>query len=91
MTVQSVASIFRQILAIAGIVFSVLTQSVTALHLSASESAILGVAGALILAIEHYVADPSTGTTATGAPTPATPASPGAPVVAGVAVVPAPR
>jgi len=90
MTVQSVASIFRQILAIAGIVFSVLTQSVTALHLSASESAILGVAGALILAIEHYVADPSTGTTATGAPTP-TPASPGAPVVAGVAVVPAPR
>ncbi len=70
MTVQQVSSIARQALAIAGIVFSVLTQSVTALHLSAAESAILGVAGTVILAIEHYVGDPSTGKPVTPTATP---------------------
>ena len=67
MTVQSVASIFRQALAILGIVFGILTQSVAALHLSPVVSAWIGVGGVVILAIEHYVADPSTGTPA---PTP---------------------
>jgi hypothetical protein len=69
---QSVTSIARQVLALVGIVFSVLTQSVTALHLNPAESAILGVGGTLILAIEHYVSDPSTGTSASTTKTTAT-------------------
>ena len=62
-TKQSFASIVRQILAVAGIVMGVLTASVSSLHLPIALSSILTVAGAVILAIEHYVADPSTGTT----------------------------
>ena len=60
---QSLASIARQGLAILGIVFGILTQSVTTLHLPVAVSAWLGVGGVVILAIEHYVGDPSTGTT----------------------------
>ena len=62
MTSQQIASIARQVLAIAGIVMGVLTASVTQLHLPTAVSSILVVAGAVILAIEHYVSDPSTGT-----------------------------
>lgn len=61
-TQQRVFSIARQILALAGVVMGVLTASVTSLHLPPSVSAVLTVGGALILAIEHFVADPSTGT-----------------------------
>jgi hypothetical protein len=60
---QSVSSIARQFLAILGIIFGVLTQSDAALHLPVVVSAWLGVGGVIILAIEHYVSDPSTGTT----------------------------
>ena len=59
---QSTASIFRQILAILGIVFGVLTQSIASLHLPIALSTAITVGGATILAIEHYVGDPSTGT-----------------------------
>ena len=62
-TKQSFASIVRQILAVAGIVMGVLTASVSSLHLPVAISSILTVAGSVLLAIEHYVADPSTGTT----------------------------
>lgn len=62
-TKQSFASIIRQVLAVLGIIFGVLTQSVTTLHLPVAVSAWMGVGGAVILAIEHYVADPSTGAT----------------------------
>jgi hypothetical protein len=65
---QAIASIARQVLAVAGIVFGVLTQSDAGLHLPVELSSILAVGGAVILAIEHYVADPSTGTPV--APTP---------------------
>ena len=58
---QSVSAIVRQFLAILGIIFGVLTQSDTALHLPVVVSAWLGVGGVIILAIEHYVSDPSTG------------------------------
>ncbi len=77
-TKQSAASIARQVLAVAGIVMGVLTASVTSLHLPVVMSSILTVGGAVIIAIEHYVADPSTGTLTTQ--TPAGPA-PVAPVV----------
>jgi len=68
---QQLASIARQGLAILGIVFGVLTQSVGSLHLPVAISGILTVGGAVILAVEHYVSDPSTGT-----PAPTTPPAP---------------
>jgi hypothetical protein len=61
-TTQSLASIGRQVLAIAGIVMGTLTQTDASLHLPTVLSSIFAVGGAIILAIEHYVADPSTGT-----------------------------
>lgn len=61
MNAQQIAAIGRQVLAIIAIVMGVLTASVTALHLPVGVSSILTVAGAAILAIEHYVSDPSTG------------------------------
>ena len=60
---QQIASIARQVLAIVGIVMGVLTQSLSSLHLPTAVSTALTVGGTLILAIEHYVGDPSTGTT----------------------------
>lgn len=65
MTTQSIASVLRQGLAILGIIFGVLTQTVTQMHLPVVLSSIITVGGAVILAVEHYVADPSTGTTTT--------------------------
>jgi hypothetical protein len=69
---QQLASIARQGLAILGIVFGVLTQSVGSLHLPVAVSTALAIGGTVILAIEHYVSDPSTGSTTTG-PTPNAP------------------
>jgi tetrahydromethanopterin S-methyltransferase subunit C len=59
---QRIAAICRQFLALLGIVFGVLTQSVTSLHLPVAVSSTLAIGGAVILAIEHYVSDTSTGT-----------------------------
>jgi hypothetical protein len=67
---QQIGAVARQVLAIAGIVMGVITASVTSLHLPTAVSSILVVAGSVVLAIEHYVSDPSTGTPAppVGAP-----------------------
>ena len=65
---QRVGSVLRQVLAIAGIVFGILTQSVSSLHLPPAVSSIMLIAGSVLVAIEHYVSDPSTGTT--NAPSP---------------------
>jgi hypothetical protein len=62
MTSQSLASVLRQVLALIGIIMGVLTQSLSSLHLPVAVSTALTVAGAVILAIEQYVGDPSTGT-----------------------------
>lgn len=59
---QRVASILRQVLAVLGIIFGILTASVGSLHLPPVVSAALGIGGSVILGIEHYVSDPSTGT-----------------------------
>lgn len=64
MTPQSIASVARQVLALAGIVMGALTQAVSALHLAVGFSSILAAGGAVLLAVEHYVADPSTGNAA---------------------------
>jgi hypothetical protein len=66
---QRLGSFFRQALAVLGIVFGVLTQSVQGLHLPVAVSSIITIGGAVILAIEHYVSDPSTGTTPPSVPT----------------------
>lgn len=73
---QSASAIARQVLAVLGIVFGVLTQSVTQLHLPVAVSSILTIGGAVILAVEHYVSDPSTGTTPPTPPTPTIPPRP---------------
>jgi hypothetical protein len=59
---QSLASILRQGLAVLGVLFGVLTQSIGGLHLPVAISSVLAIGGAVILAIEHYVGDTSTGT-----------------------------
>jgi glycerol uptake facilitator-like aquaporin len=61
-TQQRLFSIVRQVLGIAAAVMGVLTASVSQLHLPPAVSSVLVVVGGLILAVEHYVADPSTGT-----------------------------
>ncbi|HEV2369125.1 MAG TPA: hypothetical protein VGR90_04580 [Acidimicrobiales bacterium] len=80
---QRIASVVRQVCAIAAIVFGALTQAVGALHLSPAVSAVLVAAGGAVLAIEHYVSDPSTGSTLPTPPpppqgTPAAKTAPGA-------------
>ena len=59
---QQLASIVRQVIAIVAWVFALLTQSVAGLHLPVAVSTTLGIFGTVILAVEHYVGDPSTGT-----------------------------
>jgi len=62
-TKQNAGSIARQTLAVLGIIFGVLTQSVSSLHLPIAISTAITIGGSLLLAIQHYVADPSTGST----------------------------
>jgi hypothetical protein len=69
-TKQSAASIIRQVLAIAAIVVAAISTSANSIHLPPIGSAILGLAGTIIIGIEHYVGDPSTGTPTTPAPAP---------------------
>jgi hypothetical protein len=71
MTVQSLAAIARQVIAIAAVVMGALTSALSGIHLPPAISTALVVAGAVILAIEHYVGDPSTGTPAATLPAPA--------------------
>ena len=83
MNTQRIGSIVRQVLAVLVSVYGVLTACVASLHLPPSVSTILVAAGPIMLAIEHYVSDPSTGTTATVAapgPQPVPTAVPAAPL-----------
>lgn len=72
---QSVASVLRQVVAVGALVMGPVTAAVSAIHLPAAVSSVLTAFGGVILAIEHYVSDPSTGstssTTATTASLPA--------------------
>lgn len=56
-------AVVRQVLSVAAIVMGALTQALSSIHLPVAVSSVLAAAGGIILAIEHYVADPSTGTT----------------------------
>ena len=64
MNTQRIGSIVRQVLAVLVTVYGVLTACIASLHLPPSVSTILVAAGPIMLAIEHYVSDPSTGTPA---------------------------
>lgn len=68
MTVQSLASILRQVVAVAAVVMGALTASLSSIKLPTAVSTALVITGAVIVAIEHYVSDPSTGTTAPQVP-----------------------
>lgn len=70
MTTQQLGSYLRQGLAILGVVFGALTASVQSLHLPPAVSTAMVVGGGVILAVEHYVSDPSTGTTPPSPPPP---------------------
>jgi hypothetical protein len=80
MTPQSVASVVRQVLAIAAIVMGALTSALQGIHLPPAVSAVLAAGGLVLLNLEHYLSDPSTGnpvtttTTTTATPAPAPPA-----------------
>lgn len=82
---QRIASIARQIVALAAMVMGALTAAVSGIHLPPAESAVLTAAGAGILWLEHYVSDPST-----GSPTPTPPVAAPVPVPAPPAAAPAP-
>lgn len=72
MNTQQLASILRQIAAVASIVMGAITAAVNsnnAIHLPPAVSAVLAAAGGLLLSVEHYVGDPSTGTVTTTVPT----------------------
>jgi hypothetical protein len=79
-TVQSVSSIVRQVLAVLVTVYGVLTASVTALHLPVAVSSVLVAFGPLMLGLEHYLSDPSTGTPTPPAPVPTTVGNLGSPL-----------
>jgi hypothetical protein len=84
MTPQSVASVIRQVLAIAAIVMGALTSALQGIHLPPAVSAVLAAGGLVLLNVEHYLSDPSTGnpvtTTVTTAATPTATGTPPAPV-----------
>jgi hypothetical protein len=61
MTTQSVASVIRQVLAIAAIVMGALTSVLSGIHLPVALSAVLAAGGLVLINIEHYLGDPSTG------------------------------
>jgi hypothetical protein len=66
MTTQQVSSIIRQIVAVAAVVFGAISAAISstnAIHLPPAVSSVLVIAGSVIMAIEHYVGDPSTGST----------------------------
>jgi hypothetical protein len=62
MTTQSIASVVRQVLAVLVSVYGVLSATVSSLHVPPAVSAVLTAFGPVLLAVEHYVGDPSTGT-----------------------------
>ena len=69
MNIQRIASIARQAVAVIATVFGILTATVSTLHLPLPLSTILTATGPVIIALEHYLSDPTSGT---GTPNPPT-------------------
>lgn len=82
MTLQQISSVVRQIVAVVATIFGVLTATIPALHLPVAVSAILTAWGPVILGLEHYLSDPSTGNLLPApAPPPASASSASSPMV----------
>ena len=84
---QQLGSWFRQGIAILGLVFAALTQADSSMKLPVGVSVMLGALGPVIFGIEHFVSDPSTGSTppVVVQPTPVQPGTPYNPPVPPVA------
>lgn len=67
---QATSSIVRQVIAIAAVVMGGLTASLSSLHLPPAVSTALVAFGGILLSVEHYVSDPSTGTPPAASPVP---------------------
>jgi len=75
MNTQQISAVVRQVLAVVAVIMGALTQAVSNIHLPVAVSSVLAFVGGLILVVEHYVSDPSTGsTTPPASSTPAAPA-----------------
>lgn len=61
MGTQQIAALARQVIAVLALVFGILTQALSAIHLPPAISATMAALGGGILAVEHYLSDPSTG------------------------------
>lgn len=86
MTTQQIASITRQVLSVLVSVLGVLTVTVNALHLPAKYAWVSGILVAwapVLLTLEHYLGDPSTGTPVVGNPAPLAPVAQPPGLVAG--------
>ncbi len=68
MSYQQIASILRQVAAVAAVVMGILTQALNGIKLPPAISTAMTIVGGTLLAIEHYVSDPSTGSTAPNVP-----------------------
>jgi hypothetical protein len=94
MTTQQISSIVRQVLAVLVTVYGILSATQQSLHLPTAVSAVLVAFGPIMLSLEHYLSDPSTGTAPAPDPVPVPEPAPApvAPVVgpapASVATVP---
>jgi hypothetical protein len=86
---QRIASIVRQVVAVAAVVMGALTSAVSGIHLPPAVSAVMVAAGGVVIALEHYLSDPSTGTTPTPPAPVAAPVATPVPPVAAPAPVPA--
>jgi hypothetical protein len=65
MNLQSIASVVRQVLAVAAIVMGALTSALSSIHLPPAISSVLASIGGAILVAEHIVSNPTIGTPTT--------------------------
>lgn len=72
MNTQQTGSLVRQVMAVAALVMGGLTAALPSIALPPGVSGVLAAVGGLVLAVEHYVSDPSTGSTSS-APMPPQP------------------
>ena len=66
--VNNIVAILRQVLAYLGVIFGILSQSVGSLHLPVAVATAIIAASGLLVSVQHYVANPTTGTPAVTPP-----------------------
>ena len=60
--VNNIGAILRQVLAYLGITVGISTQSIGSLHLPVAVATAIIAASGLLVSVQHYVANPTTGT-----------------------------